>query len=110
MVFHTQRVGRREILRFLYFDGSPTDRPIPQTLVTPSPTTQGLSIWVFQHSGGRDFDLPRHSHYSGVISMVFQHSARAPPLAPQRATGTRQAHYHTAQSNTLTHTLPCISR
>ena len=23
---------------------------------------------------GRDFDLPRHSHYSGVISMVFQHS------------------------------------
>ena len=24
--------------------------------------------------GGRDFDLPRHSHYSGVIPMVFQHS------------------------------------
>ena len=23
---------------------------------------------------GRDFDLPRHSHYSGVIYMVFQHS------------------------------------
>ena len=22
---------------------------------------------VFEHSGGRDFDLPRHSHYSGVI-------------------------------------------
>ena len=33
---------------------------------------------VFQHSGGRDFDLPRHSHYSGVIPMVFQHSAEAP--------------------------------
>ena len=29
---------------------------------------------VFQHSGGRDFDLPRRSHYSGVIPMVFQHS------------------------------------
>ena len=35
---------------------------------------------VFQHSGGRDFDLPRdpdtltYSHYSGVIPMVFQHS------------------------------------
>ena len=24
---------------------------------------------------GRDFDLPRHSHYSGVIPMVFEHSA-----------------------------------
>ena len=24
--------------------------------------------------GGRDFDLPRHSHYSGVIPVVFQHS------------------------------------
>ena len=31
---------------------------------------------VFQHSGGRDFDLPRHFHYSGVIPMVFQHSGR----------------------------------
>ena len=26
---------------------------------------------------GRDFDLPRHFHYSGVIPMVFQHSARS---------------------------------
>ena len=26
---------------------------------------------------GRDFDLPRHSHYSGVIPMVFEHSAVA---------------------------------
>ena len=51
--------GRGEILTF------------PDTL-----TTQGLFIpMVFQHSGGRDFDLPRHSHYSGVIPtcMVFQH-------------------------------------
>ena len=34
-------------------------------------------IGNFQHSGGRrgrDFDHPRHSHYSGVIPMVFQHS------------------------------------
>ena len=34
----------------------------------------GVIPMVFQHSGGRDFDLPRHSHYSGVIPMVFQHS------------------------------------
>ena len=27
----------------------------------------GVIPMVFQHSGGRDFDLPRHSHYSGVI-------------------------------------------
>ena len=33
----------------------------------------GVIPMVFQHSGGRDFDLPRHSHYSGVIPMVFQH-------------------------------------
>ena len=25
-------------------------------------------------NAGRDFDLPRHSHYSGVIPMVFEHS------------------------------------
>ena len=36
----------------------------------------GVIPMVFQHSGGRDFDLPRHSHYSGVIPMVFQHSER----------------------------------
>ena len=45
-----------------------------------APTTQGLSLWsVFQHTavGGEilTFPVPRHSHYSGVISMVFQHSA-----------------------------------
>jgi hypothetical protein len=34
----------------------------------------GVTPMVFQHSGGRDFDLPRHSHYSGVTPMVFQHS------------------------------------
>jgi hypothetical protein len=34
---------------------------------TVPPTTQGLSLWCFTHSGGRDFDHPRHSHYSGVI-------------------------------------------
>ena len=33
---------------------------------------------VFEHSGGRDFDLPRHSHYSGVIPMVFEHSVEGP--------------------------------
>ena len=38
------------------------------------PRYSGVISMVFQHSGGRDFDLPRHSHYSGVISMVFQHS------------------------------------
>ena len=30
--------------------------------------------WECSDSGGRDFDLPRHSHYLGVIPMVFQHS------------------------------------
>ena len=30
---------------------------------------------------GRDFDLPRHSHYSGVIPMVFEHSDTAPHTA-----------------------------
>ena len=35
-------------------------------------------VAVFEHSGGRDFDLPRHSHYSGVIPMVFEHSVPAP--------------------------------
>jgi hypothetical protein len=35
----------------------------------------GVIPMVFEHSGGRDFDLPRHSHYSGVIPMVFEHSA-----------------------------------
>jgi hypothetical protein len=34
----------------------------------------GVIPMVFQHSGGRDFDLSRHSHYSGVIPMVFEHS------------------------------------
>ena len=42
--------------------------PLPQTLSHYS----GVIIpMVFQHSGGRDFDLPRHSHYSGVIPMVW---------------------------------------
>ena len=35
----------------------------------------GVIPMVFEHSGGRDFDLPRHSHHSGVIPMVFEHSA-----------------------------------
>ena len=40
----------------------------------------GVIPMVFEHSGGRDFDLPRHSHStqlsgSGVIPMVFEHSA-----------------------------------
>ena len=38
---------------------------------------------VFEHSGGRDFDLPRHSHYSGVIPMVFEHSAPDAGAAPR---------------------------
>ena len=29
----------------------------------------GVIPMVFEHSGGRDLDLPRHSHYSGVIPM-----------------------------------------
>ena len=36
--------------------------------IPDTPTTQGLRVipMVFQeHSGGRDFDHPRHSHYSG---------------------------------------------
>ena len=37
---------------------------------TPTPRGAGVAT-------GRDFDLPRHSHYSGVIPMVFEHSARA---------------------------------
>ena len=37
-------------------------------------SSQGVIPMVFEHSGGRDFDLPRHSHYSGVIPMVFEHS------------------------------------
>ena len=55
----------------------------PDTLTL---TTQASGViptcMVFEHSGGRDFDLPRHSHsltshYSGVIPMVFEHSVRA---------------------------------
>ena len=43
---------------------------------------------VFQHSGGRDFDLPRHSHFgSGVISMVFQHSVAGPRPRPRASPG-----------------------
>ena len=41
---------------------------------------------VFEQSGGRDFDLPRHSHYSGVIPMVFEHSVSA------HAMGTRMSY------------------
>ena len=62
-------------------------RPRPQAL-TRSPHLEGLapSRYTLHPPGfvenlkmiaafpGRDFDLPRHSHYSGVISMVFQHS------------------------------------
>ena len=79
------------------------------TFPDTSLTTQGLSLWslnivggeiltiglprhsqysgvipmVFEHSGGRDFDLPRHSHYSGVIPMVFEHSAPDAGAAPR---------------------------
>ena len=42
----------------------------------------GMHVYKNQHEyknhqqveTGRDFDLPRHFHYSGVIPMVFQHS------------------------------------
>jgi hypothetical protein len=39
-------------------------------------TTQGLSLWCFNIVGGEILTFPdsRHSHYSGVIPMVFQHS------------------------------------
>ena len=46
----------------------------PDTLTTQRGYRLSLPM-VFEHSGGRDFDLPRHSHYSGVIPMVFEHSA-----------------------------------
>ena len=52
-----------------------------------TPTTQGLSLWCFN-----TVPVPRPW-------------PRSAPQAPA------QAHSpHTAQSNTLTHTLPCISR
>ena len=39
----------------------------PDTL---SLTTQGLSLWCFRHSGGRDFDLfPDTTHYSQGLSL-----------------------------------------
>ena len=36
---------------------------------------------------GRDFDLPRHSHYSGVIPMVFEHSAAVSAAEPREHRG-----------------------
>ena len=36
---------------------------------------------------GRDFDLPRHSHYSGVIPMVFEPNI----VTPTTAAGARAA-------------------
>ena len=47
----------------------------PDTLTTQGLSLHVLEYMVFEHSGGRDFDLPRHSHYSGVIPMVFEQSA-----------------------------------
>ena len=44
----------------------------------PAPSQNGFSLSLPRSESGRDFDLPRHSHYSGVISMVFQHSASGP--------------------------------
>ena len=38
----------------------------------PYPPLVGLGL------GGERFDLPRHSHYSGVIPMVFQHVVPRP--------------------------------
>ena len=31
----------------------------PDTLTNSPLLSQGLSLWRFEHSGGRDFDLPR---------------------------------------------------
>ena len=42
----------------------------------------GVIPMVFQHSGGRDFDLSRHSHYSGVIPRWCFNIV---PLAPVRS-------------------------
>ena len=50
----------------------------------------GVIPMVFQHSGGRDFDLPRHSHYSGVIPMVFQHSVVAFHVRRETRKGIKQ--------------------
>ena len=41
---------------------------------TDIPTTQGLSLWCFNIVGGVILTIHKHSHYSGVIPMVFQHS------------------------------------
>ena len=47
-------------------------------------STQGLSLWCFNIVGGRDFDLPRHSHYPvlrGYPPMVyFQQGTSWPDL------------------------------
>ena len=39
-----------------------------------APTPGPVPAPDFPTGAGRDFDLPRHSHYSRVIPMVFQHS------------------------------------
>ena len=53
-------------------NGSSWDTPTGRDFDLPRHSHySGVISMVFQHSGGRDFDLPRHSHYSGVISMVF---------------------------------------
>ena len=77
------RGGRGEILTFRFPDiRARVDRDA-DTLPPSTPysveeevhdTLSGLSpcrMWCVQHGGGRDFDLPRHSHYSGVIPMVY---------------------------------------
>ena len=53
----------------------------PDHTDTLSRLFSGVIPMVFQHSGGRDFDLPRHSHYSGVIPMVFNIEVWNPAIA-----------------------------
>ena len=58
-----------------------------QTTKTPGPSLVFVPIAV--SATGRDFDLPRHYHYSGVIPMVFQHSGAFNTKARGRARGSR---------------------
>ena len=75
------RGGRGEILTFRFPDiRARVDRDAdtlppstPYSVEVKRYTTHSgvIPMWCVQHGGGRDFDLPRHSHYSGVIPMVY---------------------------------------
>ena len=50
-------------------------RPRERTLSGRGAWTERAVAAVYVVTGRDLFDLPRHSHYSGVIPMVFEHSA-----------------------------------